>query len=336
MDRTLSQNANARDYKIDILRVLGTLLVILAHVNPPSMLSKIRTFDVVMLVMISGMSFVMSKPIKYGEYVVKRIKRLVVPTYALITFLFIGFYLACAIIGREQIYSPGTMIKSYAFYGGIGFIWIVKVYLITALVSPLLKRFSDKIKNDWVFLAVLFLAYGIYHILFEVISDTNINKKFLYEYFFSIIPYCLIAIIGIRIVGRKDFLYKCCFVFATLSVVFMLIYNGFEPQKYKYPPQTLYLTYGTAIATVLYIIIPNKTNKVIQWTSKNSFSIYLWHIIALEAFYIFTDFISIPLVKTFYFQYAFVLGFSITATLVWNMIYGSLVLNFKNKYRKKV
>lgn len=53
-----------RDLKIDILRTIGILLVILAHVKLPELVRSIRSFDVVMLVFISGMSFAYSKPKK--------------------------------------------------------------------------------------------------------------------------------------------------------------------------------------------------------------------------------------------------------------------------------
>ena len=51
-----------RDSTIDLLRVLGTLLVIQAHVKIPKVMSEIRIFDVVLLVFISGMS------LKYAKY----------------------------------------------------------------------------------------------------------------------------------------------------------------------------------------------------------------------------------------------------------------------------
>lgn len=60
-----------RDSTIDLLRVLGTLLVILAHVKIPKVMSEIRTFDVVLLVFISGMSLKYAKHKHYFVYIKK-------------------------------------------------------------------------------------------------------------------------------------------------------------------------------------------------------------------------------------------------------------------------
>ncbi len=66
-----------RDSRIDFLRVLGTILVIMAHTGAPTLIQNIRTFDVSMLVFISGMSFVFSyKDISLKDYLKKRVKKL--------------------------------------------------------------------------------------------------------------------------------------------------------------------------------------------------------------------------------------------------------------------
>ena len=45
-------NYKLRDYNIDILRAIGSLLVILAHVRPPEIILNFRSFDVILLVFI--------------------------------------------------------------------------------------------------------------------------------------------------------------------------------------------------------------------------------------------------------------------------------------------
>lgn len=46
-----------RNMTVDAMRCFGLLLIILAHVSPPDTLFQIRTFDVPMMVFISGMSY---------------------------------------------------------------------------------------------------------------------------------------------------------------------------------------------------------------------------------------------------------------------------------------
>ena len=52
---------------IDYLKVLGLLLVILAHVNCPSPLMQVRSFDVPLLVFVSGILVTMQKGIIGSE-----------------------------------------------------------------------------------------------------------------------------------------------------------------------------------------------------------------------------------------------------------------------------
>ena len=44
-----------RNVSIDILKMIGILFVILAHVSPPGIVTQIRSFDVPLLVIISAM-----------------------------------------------------------------------------------------------------------------------------------------------------------------------------------------------------------------------------------------------------------------------------------------
>ena len=75
--------SSERNLKIDILRVLGIHLVVLAHINNvPKVLLEIREFDVVLLVFLSG--FVYSKSSCF-QHVLKRAKRLLIPSYLAIS-----------------------------------------------------------------------------------------------------------------------------------------------------------------------------------------------------------------------------------------------------------
>ena len=46
-----------REDRIDFLRFIGLSMVIFAHVGPPKLLFQLRNFDVPLLVIISGMAF---------------------------------------------------------------------------------------------------------------------------------------------------------------------------------------------------------------------------------------------------------------------------------------
>lgn len=71
---------NQRDMKLDFMRALGTLTIILPHVLAPDIMIQLRTFDVVMLVFVSGMSYAYQSMAgdtpDYWLYVKKRLKKL--------------------------------------------------------------------------------------------------------------------------------------------------------------------------------------------------------------------------------------------------------------------
>lgn len=58
-----------RDLSLDLLHAAGLICIILAHVNPPELLFQLRTFDIVMMVAVSTISYTeYFKPKPYGEY----------------------------------------------------------------------------------------------------------------------------------------------------------------------------------------------------------------------------------------------------------------------------
>ena len=74
---------NERKKYLDIMKFIGVCCLFLAHVQGPFILEEIRGFDVTMMVFISGLLSIssMDKIASKKDYIVKRIKRLVIPTW---------------------------------------------------------------------------------------------------------------------------------------------------------------------------------------------------------------------------------------------------------------
>ena len=72
-----------RDVRIDSMRAIAILLIMLAHVFPPKALSIPRMFDVPLMTFLMGMGMVISsfKKENYLSYVLKRAKRLLLPAF---------------------------------------------------------------------------------------------------------------------------------------------------------------------------------------------------------------------------------------------------------------
>ena len=136
-----SQNAIARDEKIDLLRFIGLAMIILAHVGSPTIILQLRNFDVPLMVLVSGASFALAyRNEPYASYVWKRIKRLLFPTWIFLTAYFsimfaTGFPMALPDLNK--------IAESYLLLSGIGYVWIIRVFLLVALVSPLILKFNN-------------------------------------------------------------------------------------------------------------------------------------------------------------------------------------------------
>lgn len=312
-----------RDYKIDVMRFVGTLLVIFAHVDPPLLIRNIRTFDVVMLVFISGMTYMYNRRETYLKYFIKRVKKLLIPTYLTITFIFLISYIVCSILNRPQLYSIITIVNSYLLTdNGIGYIWITKVYLLIALVSPLLSKIVRTIKNDLCFFVVSAFIYAIYYFCF--IKIQNSGSSILRDYLSYLLPYSIIVMFGMRCVINSQFLNRLISFSSNLFVILLIFElargNGFQPNSFKFPPLPYYLLYGLSVGSILYKILPNKENVIISWISKNSFKIYLIHIIMLLAINLFIDVMNARFLDNYIIKYVVVLVCSLFALQILNLI----------------
>ncbi|MGX7099288.1 acyltransferase family protein [Globicatella sanguinis] len=105
------------------------------------------------------------------------------------------------------------------------------------------------------------------------------------------VAYGLISAIGIRIklVSNKK-IFVSSFLFIFIYFIYALTLNFEYSYLYKYPPQNYYLAYALGVSFLLYSIFNkfsfrlnnmNNMNNLFIWISKNSFDIYLWHILAL-------------------------------------------------------
>lgn len=94
MEQRVAKSKFDRVYTIDVLRTIGLLCVILAHVFPPYYLRVIRAFDVPLMVFVMCWSFSLSnKNESYHSYVIKRFKRLVVSCWLFLIIYYLAFAL---------------------------------------------------------------------------------------------------------------------------------------------------------------------------------------------------------------------------------------------------
>ncbi|MGF9856561.1 acyltransferase [Priestia endophytica] len=297
-----------RDTKIDILRFIAIICIIIAHSGAPTLIFQLRNFDVILMVLLLGTSFYLSQnnKISYINYIYKRFKRLIIPTWTFLTLFFVLFLIISLVVGNKYYFNLEQIITSYALVGGIGFVWIMKVFFIVAIISPIILGVSKKIKSNQLYWLVLISLYVLYSIL--LIINNSLTGKFQNLFDLFIVQgfgYGLIAAIGIRLklLNRKEII-TICMIFFFLFVFLMFKYDFISTQQFKYPPKIYYISYGLFMSFLLYILLDISqihrlfNNKGVFFLSKNSLWLYFWHIIPIYILDIFGD--RIPLINNYF------------------------------------
>lgn len=283
---------------IDILKTIGILMIILAHVCDNKIIMQIRSFDVPLLVIVSGMlsisSCKKSKSIK--DYYKKRILRLIIPTYIFIIFYFILIKLLKIVVGDyDYRVDIAALIKSFLLMDGIGYIWIIRIYLLTAIITPLIIKLKELNKNK-LYLGILIGIYIVYEITYLLIGDANL---FLKNILYYIIPYGCILAIGMECSEfnkkkstKKYFFGIIAMIIYVISAIIMYLIHGeyIYTSVFKYPPRIYYISYAVFISMVLIIIlerinlkkISKKILNSVNFISRHSLWIYIWHVIYIS------------------------------------------------------
>ena len=158
-----------------------------------------------------------------------------------------------------------------------------------SFITPLIFYLNNKIKNNKIKFMILVIVYALY----EIFVYFNINKMNpIFNYIIAyMISYGIIYILGMI---SKNTNYK---IDAKISIVFLVLYiisfliinlkNGFFQltSKSKYPPTMHYISYALFVSFLLLSIckkIKLKEFKTIDFCSKSSLWIYLWHIMFLN------------------------------------------------------
>ena len=325
-----------REVSIDILKCIGLLLIILAHCSAPTFIDEIRNFDVVLLVILSGVLAVKSYERSGSglKYIGKRLIRLIVPTYIFLTVLFILEKIVC-IFNPVFPMDKNTILSSYTLTNGIGYVWIIRVYILCAISVVILMNIK---KYKKIIIISLFI---IYEILYYTIGD--INEFFQYGVYY-LIPYGLLCVyVGMQAKNWDN--KKLLKVTAIFLLVFVIIFTVFYITKnqitkisdYKYPPRLYYLAYGIGISLLLYYLIDRKNilnikeklnNKLISFIGSHTMWIYLWQIFYLNTF----AFVKFEV--KWYEKYIYLVVMSIISTYIQSKIVKKL--NIKNKTVKAI
>lgn len=326
----MDKNKN-RNISLDLMRFLGVLTIMVAHANPPDWLFQLRNFGTPLLVVASALTYSViysNRQISPYPFWKKRVWRLVVPTWIFLTIFFCFFWVVTSAFNKQYPFSLEKMLTSYSFYSGIGFVWIFKIYLILALITPLALKIRDTRVSNGIYFVVLAIFYCLYEGLLHLTQPhlSQQYQEFVNRVIFFTIPYALLYFYGMRLgsLSNRQIVISafCSFcLFAGLATSLYMQEGSFVPtQEFKYPPRLYYLVYAICFLNLIYLgcrsiqLTNFYFNRAVVWLSSNSLWIYLWHIMAWFVWdYIFKDTQGFLL---FVCKAIFLLGFGVLATVV--------------------
>lgn len=301
----------SRDLSIDMLRFVGLSCIILAHVNAPFGLHQLRCFDVPLMLFVSGLTCSQKSFPQYSDYILKRCKRLLIPTWIfLILWLGANYYID--LVSEKPLMHWSYILKSLVMTGGLPYVWIIRVFLLITILTPLLLKLEKKVKSDRLFVVILLIIWSFLEV-FVGIEENFINSKtvvnVIEEFVITTIAYSMFYILGIRmrfLALIKLLRMSVAFTLVWISAIAIYYYTYGFPMSivptFKYPPHAYYVCYGffacSWVWTSRNLLSKFLSNKLFLFVGRNTIWIYLYHIVLL----------SVPLQCNWFLEYLMVYG----------------------------
>jgi len=286
----------SRDDRFDFLRGIGLICIILAHVDPPTLVHQLRSFDVSLIVLVAGSVFTISeagkRQVGYGKYFVGRLIRLVVPTWIFLTFFFLMEVPISFLLQQPYPFSEAKIISSFLLMKGIGYVWIIRILLFISLIAPLIAKPSNSERESIVAYVFAFVVYAAYEMMVHCLPEPNTPtlKGFVDDFLYTLIPYGCIFFLGTRLhtLDEKTLLRLATFSFLIFAIISINLYategRFVKTQAYKYPPTIYYFSYAIAASSILYRLVKSNTfptipgRAQIAFLGRSSIWVYFWHI----------------------------------------------------------
>lgn len=205
-----------RDLTIDYLRFIGLTFIILAHVQPPEVLFNVRCFDVCMMLFVSGLAFSGRRPDFSLRFLANRAMRLIVPVYLFLTCYFLAVALLKC-IGIDFGVRSEHVIGSYLLMEGIGYVWIIRVFLLVALLTPFLLKLDKNVGSPYLLVAILLAGMLLAEMLMS--HQVGYGSLLVREYIYYAIGYSVLFVLGLRI--RNCSKYASFGIFSVLLLLFI-------------------------------------------------------------------------------------------------------------------
>jgi len=273
-------------------------MIILAHTNPTDIVFQLRNFDVPLMVIVSGMSFRAAyRQEAYMSYLFNRIKRLLFPVWLFLSIYFVVVYLTGFPIALP---STNVILSSFMLLEGIGYVWIIRVFLMVAMVSPFIYRYSTGTRSHFRYLTTVLIIY----LLYEIFMMSPLRGQ-LYSYLFEntvlyILPYGVVFALGLRLSELDK---KLLVIIAATALCVFVCWAGLHwyqsgkfigTQAFKYPPRSYYLSYALFASALAWMLCDRLISAIkaihamptVLYIAQNSIWVYLWHIPLIQAIHL--------------------------------------------------
>lgn len=286
-----------RDSSIDVLRFIGLSLIILAHSAPPLTIFNLRTFDVPLMLFVSGLTLFNKRPDFSAKFFIHRILRLVLPVYIFMTFYFI-IALAIQYKGINLNVTKSDVIGTYMLLAG--YVWIIRIFLIVGILTPFLLYIRDHCSA-----IVIYCIAIITIIILEALISNGVlmNNIIVNKYVYYGMGYSVPFLIALKFPKLNlKWQIGTIVMFVILLIICALFYinplgidgdNLIIFDKFKYPPQAYYLFYGIVGSLILYMLIVRmklyKYLEIFSFIGCNTIWIFLYHAPIIQVLTKFTN-----------------------------------------------
>lgn len=221
-------------------------------------------------------------------------------------------------------YLKWNMIFSTFLLNGFGYLWIIRIFIIIAILAPFIVMFF-RTKTFYFDVSVIILS-----IFATTIADyyfIHMNNKYaryiVVDILLPALTYSSIFILGYKWHAYtrfdKNTVGFVFLIFIIVAQVYMLFEQQgiIQPQNFKYPPTIIYISFSIVMIVILDFILKScfdntasSKYKCIIFLSSNTIWVYLWHIPIVEYFKLTDDKLE------WYVKYAIVVCISFLITFL--------------------
>lgn len=330
-----------RDSSIDVLRFIGLSLIILAHSAPPDTIFNLRTFDVPLLLFVSGLTLFNKQPDFSIKAFIHRALRLVIPVYVFMTIYFI---LAVAIQskGINLNVTQSDIIGTYLLLAG--YVWIIRIFLIIGLLTPFLLYIRDHC-STFVVYGIAIINTVVLEIMISngILMDNIIVDKYVYYGLGYSVPFLIsLKFPQLSLKAQVGTIVMFVILLITCAVIYIKPLESGDSliifDRFKYPPQAYYLLYGIVGSLILYIIIVRmklyKYLEIFSFIGCNTIWIFLYHTPIIQ---VLTKFTSLEWYVKYFIAYSVATALCVIQVKIVNIIqnrYGNNKLSYILKHFK--